>query len=70
MSACNFAKVLNLTLVSMCQLLSLYLSDIQGATSINPPCYVDATLQEATYDVVIHLGVNDISNNQSHDQMT
>ena len=61
MSACNFAKVLNLTLVSMCQLLSLYLSDIQGATSINPPCYVDATLQEAKYDVVvIHLGVNDI----------
>ena len=45
----------------MCQLLSLYLSDIQGATSINPPCYVDATLQEAKYDVVvIHWGVNDI----------
>ena len=61
MSACNFAKVLNLTLVSMCQLSSLYLSDIQGATSINPPCHVDATLKEAKYDVaVIHLGVNDI----------
>ena len=27
----------------------------------DPPCYVDATLQEAPYDaVVIHLGVNDI----------
>ena len=39
----------------------LLLSDIQGATSNDPPCYVDATLQEATYHaIVIHLGVNDI----------
>ena len=37
------------------------LSDIQGATSNDTPCYVDETLQEATYGaVVIHLEVNDI----------
>ena len=33
-------------------------------------CYVDATLQDATYDArtIIHVGVSDILNNQSHDQ--
>ena len=37
------------------------LSDIQGTTSNDAPCYVDETLQEATYGtVLIHLEVNDI----------
>ena len=34
-------------------------------------CYVDATLQDATYDAaIIHVGVNDILNKQSHNQTT
>ena len=32
--------------------------------------YVHATLQDARCDVIIHVGVNDILNNQSHDQTT
>ena len=41
-----------------------------GATSKDLLCYVDATLQDATYDArtIIHVGVNDILNNQSHNQ--
>ena len=42
-----------------------------GATSKDLLCYVDATLQDATYDAaIIHVGVNYILNNQSHDQTT
>ena len=32
--------------------------------------YVYATLQDVRYDVIIHVGVNDILNNQSHNQTT
>ena len=66
MSAGNFAKVLNLTLsiyinLSIYQLYISLLGDIQRATSNDPLCYVDETLQEATDGaVVIHLEVNDI----------
>ena len=42
-----------------------------GATSKDLLCYVNATLQNATYDTaIIHVGINDILNNQSHDQTT
>ena len=42
-----------------------------GATSKDLLCYVDATLQDARYDAaIIHVGVNDILNNQSHHQTT
>ena len=39
-----------------------------GATSKNLLYYVDTTLQNATYDAAIHVGVNGILNNQSHNQ--
>ena len=55
----TFLQRSTLTSMSMYQLLSQHLSDIQGMTSKDPLYYVDATLQEATHDaVVIHLGVN------------
>ena len=42
-----------------------------GATSKDLLCYVDATLQDATYDAaIIDVRVNGILNNQSHDQTT
>ena len=42
-----------------------------GATSKDLLCYVDVMLQDATYNAtIIHVGVNDILNNQSHDQTT
>ena len=42
-----------------------------GATSKDLLCYVDATLQDATYDAaIIDVQVNGILNNQSHDQTT
>lgn len=55
--------------LNVCLQFTLNLSDIQGAISKGPLRYADATLQEATYDI-IHLEVNDVQNNQSHDQMT
>ena len=44
--------------------------DFPGVTSKDLLWYVHATLQDARYDVIIHVGVNDILNNQSHDQTT
>ena len=44
---------------------------ISRATSKDLPCYVHATLQDATYDAtIIHVEVHDILNNQSHNHTT
>ena len=54
----NFEYIYQLEYLSTVESL---LSDIQRATSNDPLCYVDETLQEATDGaVVIHLEVNDI----------